>query len=183
MRRRLPLHRCVALSAAVGIGGLLTLVGGVPALASTPSAPAATVPASVIGSATTPIGRITVRAANLTVAPGPATGPFVASGDLVPPATPVLGPLASYTFAGPVRCLDVTGHRAGLIYPITSASGPVGSSFKGLAVSITVQDNGPGQPEQIGFYGPAPINNLTTCPALVGFLPVQSGHITVTPAH
>lgn len=82
-----------------------------------------------------------------------------------------------------MRCLDVSGHRAGLVYPIDHASGPVGQSFKGLAVAITVQDNGPGQPEQIGFYGPAPINNLKTCPALVGFLPVLSGHITVTPAH
>ncbi len=180
MRRRVPLPRPVALSAAAGIGGLLTLLLGIPALAATPAAP---VPASVTGTATTPIGQIAVHATNLTVAPGPAKGPFVASGTLVPPTTPVLGPLSSYTFAGPVRCLDVTGHRAGLIYPIERALGPVGQSFKGLAVAITVQDNGPGQPEQIGFYGPAPINNLTTCPALVGFLPVLSGHITVTPAH
>ena len=150
-------------------------------MAATPSA--TSVPASVIGTATTPIGQITVHAQNLTVAPGPATGPFVASGALVPPSIPVLGPLATYRFAGPVSCLDVSGHRAGLIYPITSASGPVGSKFQGLAVAITVQDNGPGQPEQIGFYGPAPINNLTSCPALVGFLPVLSGHVTVTPAH
>ncbi len=140
-------------------------------------------PASVSGSATTPIGTVTVQASNLTVSPGPAAGPFVASGDLVPSSIPVLGPLASYTFAGPVTCLDVTGHRAGLIYPIARASGPVASAFTGMAISITVQDNGPGQPEQIGFYGPAPINNLTTCPALVGFLPVLTGHITVTPAH
>lgn len=171
----------MAVAAAVATSALIAFALGSPAVAE--PTPAATVPASVSGTVTTPIGQITVQAHNLTVAPGPATGPFVASGDLVPSAIPVLGPLASYTFTGPVTCLDVTGHRAGLIYPIASAAGPVGSAFKGQAVAITIQDNGPTQPEQIGFYGPAPINNLTACPALVGFLPVQSGHITVTPAH
>lgn len=157
-----------------------------PAVASTRSAPRATVPASVIGTATTAIGRLTVNAHNRTAAPGSATGTFVAAGDVLPFSVPGLtaaNTLASFRLSGPVTCLDVSGHRAGLIYPITAASGPIGSKFKGQGVYITIQDNGPNQPEQAGFLGPAPVNSLKSCPALVPFLTVQSGHITVTPAH
>lgn len=161
---------------AIAAAMVVCLGAAAPAVAASPSV----TPASVDGTATTIIGTLTVHAHNLTAAPGPATGTFTVGGSLLPASVPLLGPLSTYSFSGPVTCLDVSGHQAGLVYPITSATGPVGSHFKGLAVYISIQDNGTS--EQIGFFGPAPINALGVCPATVSFLPVTSGHVTVTPA-
>lgn len=177
---------------AAAAGGLLALGLSVPALASPaagralPASAAPTVPASVSGTVTTVLGTMTFSASNVGTSPGKATGNFKVVGDLLPVAIPgagALNTLAGFTFNGPVTCLDVTGNRFGLIYPIATATGPLGSAFKGQAIYVTGQDNGPGQAQSVGFVGPGPVGSLTSCPALVPFLAVQSGHMTITPAH
>lgn len=167
MRRRIA-----ALATAVAAIG--SLAAASPALAASPKTPA-----SVKGTATIPIGSLTVDAHN--TPSGGATGHFTASGSIVPATVPFLGPLTTFTLSGPVTCLNVSGHSAGLIYPIASAAGPIGKYTKGLAVYISIKDSG--NSEQVGFLGPAPVNSLKSCPALISFLPVTKGHITVTPAH
>lgn len=113
-----------------------------------------------------------------------ATGWFEADGDIAKLAAPALklpiGAVGVFHFEGPVTCLDVRGNRAGLIYPVTSASGTVGKFVKGLAVYITIVDGGPGHPDKMGFIGPAPLGSLKVCPPLVTFLNSTFGDAVVT---
>lgn len=138
---------------------------------------------TVTGTATTAIGKLSVAAKVPVRGPDRATGSFSATGNPVPGTLGGLPSqatrLASFHFAGPVTCMHVQAGHVGLIYPIKEATGPVASSFKGQAIYITIEDNGPGAPEQVGFFGPAPLSSLTSCPALTPFLTVTSGHIAV----
>ncbi|MGH9058927.1 MAG: hypothetical protein ACRDZY_05335, partial [Acidimicrobiales bacterium] len=115
--------------------------------------------------------------------PSDARGRFDARGNIIPSQAgglpPSLTGLGAFHFTGPVTCLDVQGGTVGLIYPIAKASGPVASHFKGQAIYITIQDNGPGATEHVGFAGPGPFGGAPSCPALVPFLSVTTGHIFV----
>jgi hypothetical protein len=169
---------------------LLTLLGTTVTAAAAPTTQhGASGTVHVSGSVTTAIGTFTVDASKPAGAPADqASGTFVAEGDVVPVSLtgsalggydlPLLGDAPQYHFRGPVTFLSVDGNRAGLIYPLAQADPPV---LQGQAILITIQDNGPGEADTVGFYGPAPIGELDTCPsALPSFLTAQSGDITIS---
>lgn len=130
-------------------------------------------PGSVRGTAGNFLATASVDAHN--TGPGTAaTGWFHASGNLL-----LFGSIGSFDFQGPVTCLDIEGNRAGLIYPITEAQGPIAQYAKGQAIYVTIVDNGPTRPSQIGFIGPAPLNDLTHCPPLATELSATFGRYYV----
>ena len=156
---------------------------GCAALATLPASAAEDDHSSIRGSVGNDFATLTVDAHN----PGAgtaATGWFEADGDVAKLTAPALtlpiGATGVFHFEGPVTCLDIRGNRAGLIYPVTSASGPVGQFVKGLAVYITIVDGGPGKPDKMGFVGPAPLGSLNVCPPLLTFLSSTFGDIVVT---
>ncbi len=180
MQRR-PFRALMAAAA-----GLVLSAGiAVPAFAATSSGSSTTTPASISANETTAIGQMTFSAQNTGSGPGNSTGYFKVDGDALPISIPGLGvanQAAKFTLAGPITCLDVQGSKAGFIYPITQATGLM-SIFKGQALYITVQAATATQPASVGFAPPGPYNSLKSCPALVPFLTVESGSVTVTPAH
>lgn len=133
---------------------------------------------SVVGTATNALGTISVHAHN-TGSGTAATGTFEATGDVLG-IGPLAGSLGTFHFVGPVTCLDVRGNRAGLIYPITEADGPLAQRAKGQAVYVTIIDKGPDTPTRIGFAGPAPLGDLTVCPPGLTTMSATSGRIVVT---
>jgi hypothetical protein len=164
--------------AGVVAGGCTTL-----ALAVLPASAAEDDHSSVRGSTGNDFATLTVDAHNTGTGTA-ATGWFEADGDLAKLTAPALtlpiGATGVFHLEGPVTCLDVRGSRAGLIYPVTSASGTVGKFVKGMAVYITMVDGGPGKPDKMGFVGPAPLGSLTVCPPLATFLTSTSGDVVVT---
>lgn len=156
--------------------GVLVLAAGV-CVAVNPVG--AATPRSVIGTAGNSLATISVNAHNIGTGTQ-ATGTFTSTGNLLPGIPSPIGDLGAFRFSGPVTCLDIVGNRAGLIYPITTASGPVAGKATGLAIYVTLVDNGPDKPPQLGFAGPAPIRNLHVCPPTVAFLTATFGRVTIT---
>ena len=51
---------------------------------------------------------------------------------------------------------------------------------KVLAIYVTIVDNGRGKPTNVGFAGPAPVNDLTVCRPSLTFLTGAFGRVVVT---
>lgn len=133
---------------------------------------------AVRGSAGNSIATITVDAHNIGRGTA-ATGWFSATGSLLPGVVQPADQIGAFHFEGPVTCLDIEGNRAGLIYPVQSATGTLAQHAKGFAIYVTIVDNGPGRPTQVGFVGPAPVNDLHACPPTITFLTGTSGRIVI----
>ncbi|MDP9116245.1 MAG: hypothetical protein M3O28_03080 [Actinomycetota bacterium] len=82
------------------------------------------------------------------------------------------------SLSGPVTCLDVQGHRAGLFYPITSSS-PSLFSHVNSGVFIYFQLSDTGVAQSVGFL-PVPIASTRSCAPSLALLPVTSGSVTLT---
>ena len=177
-QRRVKSMRRIRLLAGVVATGCSALV-----LATLPAAAAEEDGSSIRGSAGNDFATLTVDARNTGTGTA-ATGWFEADGDVAKLTAPALtlpiGTTGVFHFEGPVTCLDIRGNRAGLIYPVTSASGTIGQFVKGLAVYITMIDGGPGKPDKMGFVGPAPLGSLKVCPPLGTFLTATFGDVVVT---
>lgn len=107
----------------------------------------------------------------------PVSGHFTAKGSLLEVGGMDIG---AFMFEGPVTCLQVTGNRAGLFYPIRNADP---KAFEGSGVFITVEDNGNPSgdtPDRLGFVGPVPLPaDPISCPPGPTPMDLDEGNITV----
>ncbi len=86
--------------------------------------------------------------------------------------------LLPFHFKGPITCLDIQGHNAGLFYPIEESESPIFSGHFG--VLIFIHDSGSsGQPDQFGFLGPLPITASPICPPGPTPFTVSKGDFTI----
>jgi hypothetical protein len=91
----------------------------------------------------------------------------------------VLGSTTLFTIAGPVTCLDVVGHQAGLFYPITS-SDPSLFAATDSGVFIYLDTDAHGKARSVGFL-PVPLQKMKSCAPGLALLPVTAGTATLTP--
>lgn len=77
---------------------------------------------------------------------------------------------------GPITCLQVEGNRAGFIYPLEDGTNP--EQLEGQAVLIYLEDNG-SDGDKMGFVGPGPIADMTSCAPGPTPVPVDEGDIEV----
>ncbi|MFI6168021.1 hypothetical protein ACIBCN_14665 [Nocardia sp. NPDC051052] len=87
---------------------------------------------------------------------GPATGTYMAAGELGSMPLPV-------KVTGPVTCLTVNGNTVSLVYPITTVQPVMVFAPDAMAIQITVAKGQNGQPNMIGYGVPMPTSMLQTC--------------------
>ncbi|MGW5311316.1 hypothetical protein [Nocardia thailandica] len=87
---------------------------------------------------------------------GPATGTYVATGELAGMPLPV-------RVTGPVTCLTVRGDTVSLVYPITTAEPVMVFAPDSMAIQITVTRGTDGQPNRIGYGTPMPTASFQGC--------------------
>lgn len=81
---------------------------------------------------------------------------------------------------GPATCVSIQGNRVGFLYPLEGNTQPGLIADKGLAILISVQDNGPGQKDGAGFLGPLPIAAFGNgCDPGPTVLPITEGDVVV----
>jgi hypothetical protein len=78
---------------------------------------------------------------------------------------------------GPVTCLDVSGNQAGFVYRVQRASPPV--LFDGKEVKVSIQDNGHGGADKIGFSLPVPVGTFKDCAPGDSSFTVSRGYVRV----
>jgi hypothetical protein len=144
---------------------------------------AAVAGASAAGASTSPAESIT---ANVTSGPfhievtaqRPANSPATAAtGTFTAHFT--LGAITLFSLRGPVTCLDVVGHQAGLFYPITS-SDPSIFAATDSGVFIYVDTDAHGKPKSVGFL-PVPLQKVKSCAPGLALLPATAGTVTLSP--
>ncbi|KAF0847396.1 hypothetical protein [Nocardia caishijiensis] len=87
---------------------------------------------------------------------GPATGTYVATGQIGNTPLPV-------QVTGPVTCLRVQGNTVSLVYPITTAEPVMVFAPDSMAIQITVRKGENGAPNMIGYGLPMPSSSFTDC--------------------